>query len=377
MRSTMWTKKVVVQGLLGALVSTAGTLQAAGWYDSIGLSGYAQTSYVGNLNTPKTATGAKASNVGRQFDTESNGFSFNTFLLQIARPVSDNYGFTVRLRTGQDATVYPGSSFGVQEGYLTYAPTSKLSIIGGKFVTPVGYEVVDTIANPNFSEGLLFTYAEPVGHTGVKANYVFNDKVNATLGLVNGWDVAPDNNTAKTVIFQVATAPTKKVGWLVQGIYGKELADPSNSSRLSLDSVVTVAATDKLTLAAQGNWGQQDNDPGVITNGGTAAGTSHWSGAGVWASFAETSKLTTSLRFEVLSDENFGGRFTTTSFARTGTTNQTVKEFTVTQKFMVTPSMGMRGEFRHDWSNQAYFVRNDGSAVRNQNTISADWFVTF
>ena len=54
-----------------------------------------------------------------------------------------------------------------------------------------------------------------------------------------------------------------------------------------------------------------------------------------------------------------------------------MKEFTLTQKHMLTTAMGIRGEYRHDWSNQSYFVRKDGSTVTNQNTISADWFVTF
>jgi len=77
-----------------------------------------------------------------------------------------------------------------------------------------------------------------------------------------------------------------------------------------------------------------------------------------------------------LADQNSANRFGSTGFAD-GTTDQTVKEFTLTQKNMFTPALGTRLEFRHDWSNQAYFLRDDGSAVRNQNTISMDWFVTF
>jgi len=127
----------------------------------------------------------------------------------------------------------------------------------------------------------------------------------------------------------------------------------------------------KLTLAGQGNWGEQTNDPNL---GGT--GTTHWTGVGVWASFAETEKCSTSVRFEVLDDQNAANRFGATGFAD-GTNNQTVKEFTLTQKHMFTPALGMRVEYRHDWSNQAYFLRKDGSSVRNQNTVSADWFVTF
>lgn len=379
MRSTKGIGCLVAVGLIGLGASAASA--DAKWYDAIALSGYTQASYVANLNDPRNSSGQKQSNTGRQFDTESNGFSFNTFLLQIAKPVGDDHvGFTVRLRTGQDAGVLSGTSstqFFVQEGYVTYAATSKLSLIGGKFVTPEGYEVVDTVANPNFSEGLLFTYAEPITHTGVKANYTFSDKVNATLGLVNGWDVAPDNNTGKTILWQVVATPIKPFAWYFQGLYGKELADPTHSQRLSLDSVATYTMG-KLSLAGQVNWGQQTNDTNVPTNGGTAAGVSHWSGAGVWASFAETDKCTSTVRFEVLKDENFANRFSLAStFPRTGTTNQTVKEITFTQKHMFTSSFGTRVEFRHDWSNQAYFQKHDGSNVRNQNTISSDWFVTF
>jgi len=354
-------------GLLGVALMGATVAHAdAKWYDAVTASGYMQGSYVASLQN----SSANPGNQGRVFDTNGNSFNFNTFLLQIAKPVGDDhYGFTARLRTGQDAAVLNGStgSFAVQEAYITYVlpALTKLSFIGGKFTTPEGFEVVDSVSNPNFSEGLLFAFAEPITHTGIKANYVFSDMVNATVGVVNGWDVAPDNNSAKTILWQVATVPMKGAAWTFQGLYGKELADPTHAKRLSLDTVFSYTLS-KLTLAAQGNWGQETNSPG----------TNHWSGLGVWASFAETDKCTTSARFEVLGDENGAGRVTTTPFV-SGNTNQTIKEFTLTQKHMFTTALGTRLEYRHDWSNQAYFLRKDGSAVRNQNTISMDWFVTF
>ncbi len=372
MKSRMLSRWVLSQGLVGTLAVSA-TCADTKWYDAVTMSGYLQASYVGNLNKPTDGSGGKVNNVGRLFDTDSNGFNFNTFLLQIAKPVGeDKVGFTTRFRTGQDATVVSGNSsnFWVQEAYLTYAATSKLSVIGGKFVTPFGYELVDSVSNPNFSEGLLYTFAEPVTHTGLKANYVFSEKVNATLGVVNGWDTTnPDNNTAKTLLWQTVVTPTKKVAWFFQGLYGKELPDPTNSTRLSLDTVVTLAATEKLSFAGQLDWGQQTVDPNT-------SGTTHWSGAGLWATFAETAKTSTSVRFEVLADQHGANRFGATAFAD-GSTNQTVKDITLTQKYMLTSNMGVRGEYRHDWSNQAYFVRHDGSAVRVQNTISADWFLFF
>ncbi len=288
MRSTKWTKRLVVQGIIVAMAQAGiayADAPAAKWYDTIGLSGYLQSSYVGNLNSPHDGSGAKVTNTGRQFDTDSNGFNLNRFLLQIAKPVgdSDHYGFTVRLAAGSDATVLPGSNgsdLAVQEAYLTYAATSKLSVVGGRFVTAEGYEGVDTVSNPNFSEGLLFTFAEPINHTGVKTTYTFSDKVNATLGVVNGWNLPADNNTAKSIIWQVATTPTKQISWSFQGLYGNEISQPvapgsgltpteaaaaDHADTLSLDTVLGFNPTDKLSLNAQLNWRDQtSNDPTVV-----------------------------------------------------------------------------------------------------------------
>lgn len=389
-RSIKISSGLVGMALLAASFASADA-PAAKWYDSIAASGYLQTSYVGNFQSSPH----NPNNQGRQFDTNGNSFSLNSFLLQLAKPVgdADHYGFTVRLRTGQDAaalntaTGSNGGNFAVQEAYMTYVvpAMSKLSFIGGRFVTSEGYEVVDSVNNPNFSEGLLFTYAEPINHTGVKANYVVNDKVNATLGLVNGWNSDPDVNGGKTIIWQVATTPTKAFAWSFQGTYGNEIADNSavptashHSDVTSLDTVATYTMG-KLSLAGQLNWGQQSDDPSTALG----KGTSHWSGLGLWASFAETDKCTTSARFEVMGDQNNANRFgvgapgNVGSLTGSSNTNQTIKEFTLTQKHMLTTAMGVRAEYRHDWSNEAYFFRKDGSTVRNQNTVSADWFVTF
>ena len=319
MRSKSLSKKLVVSGMLVAIAQAGiafADAPAAKWYDTIGMSGYLQSSYVGNLDNSEN----NKSNTGRQFDTNGNSFSLNRFLMQIAKPVgdSDHYGFTVRLAAGQDATALPnsgngsgGTNFAVQEAYMTYAATSKLQIIGGRFVTPEGFEGVDTVNNPNFSEGLLFFAMEPISHTGIKANYVFSDKVNATIGLVNGWNVDTDNNSQKTIMWQVATTPTKQITWSFQGLYGNEITQPAalpagdHADTLSLDTVLGFNPTDKLSLNAQLNWKEVSNDPTLVTaGGGTAVGTTHATGAGIWASYATTSKFTETVRYEIVSDEN-------------------------------------------------------------------------
>ena len=88
----------------------------------------------------------------------------------------------------------------LKEAYFSYlAPVGKgLQVDVGKFVTPNGAEVIETKDNWNYSRSLLFTYAIPYFHFGMRAKYAFNDKYSLTGFFVNGWNNVLDNNTGKT-----------------------------------------------------------------------------------------------------------------------------------------------------------------------------------
>ena len=72
----------------------------------------------------------------------------------------------------------------------------------GKFVTPMGAEVIETKDNWNYSRSLLFALAIPYYHAGLRATYNFSDKFAASAYLVNGWNDVVDNNHGKTIGFQ-------------------------------------------------------------------------------------------------------------------------------------------------------------------------------
>lgn len=390
MKSASRMKRLVAKSLISTFTATAlvyADAPAPKWSDTLALSGYVQGSYVGNLSAPQPQTGG-AMNRTRAFDEESNSFNLNAFHLQVAKPMSDdNYAFTAKLHTGRDARVIHSAGtggandFDLQEAYLTVAVPSlkKLTFTGGKFVTFDGVEVIESPVNPNFSEGLFFTYAEPFTHTGVKANYVFTDKVNASVGVVNGWDTTADSNDGKTIIWQIATTPAKMLTWTFEGTYGPEALTGSNKSeRTSLDTVANIMPTDKLSLWFQANWGQDTN---VTPLAPTTAGNStvHWGGVGVWAQYAFNSWYTEALRFEVFADQNGAARLGTALAINPGpAVNQTMKEITWTHKFQVAKNMFTRLEYRHDWSNVGFFLGHaPGSTGTNQNTISADYVLTF
>ena len=95
-------------------------------------------------------------------------------------------------------------------------------------MTLLGEEVIPVYNNVNFNEsrGFLFTWGEPLTHTGVRAQYSFNDKVGLTMGLNNGWDDPSDNNDGKSVEGQLSVTPTDWLSVLVNGIYGRRTGQP-------------------------------------------------------------------------------------------------------------------------------------------------------
>ena len=140
----------------------------------------------------------------RFFEAPTNGFNFNMAELildkagdatsaesRLGYHISAGYGYAAKTINGSDNTGFgDGSNFFLKEAYLSYlAPVGKgLTVTVGKFVTPMGAEVIESNANWNYSRGDLFNYAIPLFHFGASAKYAFNSKWSATGYLVNGWN---------------------------------------------------------------------------------------------------------------------------------------------------------------------------------------------
>src|SRR5256714_212565 len=107
--------------------------------------------------------------------------------------------FIATIANAQDQTV---SQFDLQQAFVTYiAPIgSGLRFDVGKYVTHLGYEVIEGYDGygDNYSRSILFGYAIPFTHTGLKASYGFSSKVAAMFEVVNGWDLVRDNNLSKS-----------------------------------------------------------------------------------------------------------------------------------------------------------------------------------
>ena len=145
------------------------------------MSGFVDVYFGYNFNTPSTRQAQV-----RNFDIQHNSFSLN--LAEVAlekKPTADSRaGFRVDLDYGPTATMVsaaePGGTQTFQNILQAYA--SYLAPLGhglqfdiGKFVTPIGNEVIKTRDNWNYSRSLLFTLAEPYYHAGVRVSYSVND----------------------------------------------------------------------------------------------------------------------------------------------------------------------------------------------------------
>jgi len=174
----------------------------------ITLSGYVDTSYTEQFGGRGTAFGNGQAAL-HQFDVNNNNFNVNAVKIALEKALPDKNdwaaGFRIDTMYGSDAKILSASDtqlggFGDSSVYLEQAlvkfriPVGNgLDIYAGKFVTLLGYEVIESPANPNFSRGLLFTNAIPLTNTGIYADYKFNDTFEAKFGVVDGW-----NNSAST-----------------------------------------------------------------------------------------------------------------------------------------------------------------------------------
>jgi hypothetical protein len=345
---------------------------------------YIDTSYEYNFNRPKSMT-----NQLRVFDTEANSFMLNLFQLSFLRtPTMEGgllnlVGFGVKLDFGEDAQVLsnadqldPNSSFNLQEAYINIlAPIGNgLNIIGGKFVTLAGAEVIESKDDFNYSRSFLFGFAIPFTHTGVRFHYPVAP-FDFTVGLVNGWDVVKDNNEPKTIEAKVGLAFEKfSIG--VVGYFGPEEDDATWSQwRELVDIVATFTPIDKLTLVVNADFGwQQDvNMVDPVTDEQFEENVSWWGVAG-YIAYDFNDIVRFALRGEYFDDpEGF----------RTGTAQ---KLWEITPTLQLRPLAGhtpfdnllFRLEYRHDQSNEDVFEDHDGDFTKKtQDTVALELLYYF
>ena len=352
--------------------ASAGSAQAGGqsqdapvlsFFRGTELFGTADVYYAYSANEPETGSPIPL----RVFDGSHNQLSLALAEVGLSKPASaDNrVGFRFDLDFGPVADAVNafepgGDTFrNVQQAYISYlAPVGNgLTIDFGRWVTQHGAEVIEAKDNWNYSRSILFGYAIPFYHSGVRLTYAANDKVSVGGTLSNGWNNSTENNSAKTFSVFAAIKATPELTIVQNYMAGPEQPGNPDDWRHLYDATVTYAADDTLSFMGNVDYAHDTIEGADVS----------WWGVGLYARKQVNPHVAVIPRFEYYDDTE--GGFTTGAA-------QKVKEVTLTAEVKHTQGLVMRIEYRGDWSDVDYFVK-DGRPKDNQHTFVIGWIFGF
>jgi len=211
-------KILAALGMMGiGAAANAATLSEVLSASNITATGYVAASYFHSTEY----------NAGHQFDVGHDDFHLDQAGLTLAYQPKEGFGALVDVIAGEDARVVNFAESGdteqvnVKQAFLQYAGGG-WTIMAGKFVTLAGAEVIAPTGNTNYSRSLLFTFSEPLTHTGVRATYAVNDMFGVTVGANNGWNYTSSGSGSKTGEVGISITPSKAFTLTAQGYFGKD-----------------------------------------------------------------------------------------------------------------------------------------------------------
>ncbi|MFN3476926.1 MAG: porin [Candidatus Methylomirabilales bacterium] len=346
------------------------------------LGGHVATSYNFNFENPNSRI-----NRFRVFDDGANQVTLHQVELWLEKPTTleSPLGFGLDFVIGRDAKKIhalglgsPDDVFDLTQAYVTYkAPLGAgLDLKAGKFVTLHGAEVIRRPANFNISRSLLFGFAIPFTHTGLMATYPFADWLTVTLGLVNGWDNADDNNTDKSLHGMATLTPFTDFTLTLSGTWGPEQPDRNGPKRGLIDVVATYKPIPPLTLIVNYDYGVEEAAvPDGVTGGRK---TAQWQGIAAYAIYDLTDHFSIGIRGEFFIDEE-GFRLGFTDPATGTPARLDLWELTLTARYKLLAHLFASLEYRHDQArkDRLVFDNGNGTGKDSQNTIAFELIYQF
>jgi hypothetical protein len=307
---------------------------------------------------PTTNLSTGGGNQLYNFNTNSQQFSLGMAKLTMSHD-PDPIGFRFDLGFGKAFDIIhfaepSGASFlrNVEQAYVSLKSKKGYELDVGQFVTSAGAEVIESKDNWNYSRSLLFSWAIPYYHFGVRAVLPVGSHFTGGIQVVNGWNNTEDNNSGKTLVF-VGNVNSKKVTWSNNYITGPENTGTNKGWRNLYDTTLLLTPSDKFSAYINYDYGR---------NAFPSGGAAHWSGIAGAARFQMGSWFALAPRYEYFDDEN--------GF-QTAANPGHLQEFTITAEAKASQGVMTRLEYRHDWSESSnFFQKGLGRTSDHQDTIS-------
>src|SRR5690242_10785155 len=304
--------------------------------------------------------------VGRLYDRLQNRFMLNALAVVLDKPYDPakfSAGFHTEVLVGQDATVIQSTGFKLGDQgdiphlYVTLnVPTASgngLQFKIGRIPTLLGLEVIETYANPNWSEGNQFIYVENFTGTGLSVETKFNDHVDAQFRVINGWDQVSDLNGHKSLMGRVGIYPDALTSLGIVGYWGPEEPGNNTANRYGIDGLLW-RKLGKAAVWVQGDYGQEQANAALPDPTQDAK----WWALGGWVTYDFNASAGLAVRGDYVNDEN-GAR---TSLSPAGSpsafpfnTGQKLGSATATLNIRSWPNAVVRPEVRYDRSSLATF----------------------
>lgn len=223
-----------------------------------------------------------------------------------------------------------------------------LVVDAGIFSSHVGFEGFFSKDNFNYTRSWMGELS-PYYQAGLRASYAFDEHWSAQLHLLNGWQLAGDNNRGKTVGAQIAWS-ADRASISLNTLIGPELPGDDSHFRFFGDLVAQLRVLDWLTLAVTTDAALQQ---GPVAD-------AHWFAAAGYARAALSKVVFVAVRVEQFEDRDG---------AISGAA-QTLREGTATLEVRPVEALILKLEARHDWSSAPVFHGTSPFALLTDQTLA-------
>jgi len=227
------------------------------------------------------------------------------------------------------------SSSIVNQLYVYYNVSEKLTLTLGNFNTFLGYEVISPAANFNYSTSYMFSYG-PFSHTGLKADVAITDDVSLMLGVLNQTDYTErnayvDENTDDLVVFDDYMFGAQL------GLYGQYInfLSGGDTSVTQIDFTGGIDITDSFYLGVNATSFEDD--------------TIEFSGVALYPQYSFSDSFALGARYEAFTENGSLGAF--------GDGDNT--SITITGSYS-SGNFTLKPEFRIDTASEKFYVDADG-----------------